>query len=516
MSAVKDSPGRFPLKAQFSGLRQQNLQLFEISSSEGIDWYNRPLLHKPVRVTRVPIPSVPYLNNTTPSLSLFFFFPRDHNTIMALLPTRPYLRGLTILIIFFTLLTGGGLFLHLQTSGASTARLTDLLTGDSYLRRLTLFNTTEINEELGSGLAVENFASLGHRAPPIRPENAPPAGAPPTPLFIGFTRNWPLLQQAVVSYLAAGWPASQIYVVDNTGTMDSNARGLLTLQNPFFMNYTRLQTVLGVNVVTAPTLLSFAQLQNFFLWTAVEKGWTHYWWSHMDSVAVSWEDKTPYQSLHRRVLEDFLSSGMPEHWDWGLKFFRYDRLALVNVAAYKDVGAWDTHIPFYGTDCDFHSRLTMKGWKMPNVEVGMVFDVGATLEDLGMLYPENPEEPLDSERFKTVIRLLDEIDRDKHHARTNRNFWQGMQRGGQSEPFWRDPVVSAFYDPVESAADGNRASRRESVCGLSLAERCSGISGRMAIAKSSKPEGSSKMPGRRNGRTTSLDTLAVDGKEWSL
>jgi hypothetical protein len=43
-----------------------------------------------------------------------------------------------------------------------------------------------------------------------------------TPLFIGFGRNWNQLQQAVVSYITAGWPADQIIIVDNTGVMDSN------------------------------------------------------------------------------------------------------------------------------------------------------------------------------------------------------------------------------------------------------------------------------------------------------
>ncbi len=43
-----------------------------------------------------------------------------------------------------------------------------------------------------------------------------------TPLFIGFTTNWLMLQQAIVSYIAAGWPPSQIYVMENTGVMDSN------------------------------------------------------------------------------------------------------------------------------------------------------------------------------------------------------------------------------------------------------------------------------------------------------
>lgn len=33
-----------------------------------------------------------------------------------------------------------------------------------------------------------------------------------TPLLIGFTRNWPLLQQTITSYITAGWPPSDIFV----------------------------------------------------------------------------------------------------------------------------------------------------------------------------------------------------------------------------------------------------------------------------------------------------------------
>lgn len=89
-----------------------------------------------------------------------------------------------------------------------------------------------------------------------RPPNSLPSGPyhsslNPTgraPLLIGFTRNWPLLLQCVSSYIVAGWPADEIYVVENTGTMDANERGLLGLQNPFFMNRSQLG-MLGVNVV---------------------------------------------------------------------------------------------------------------------------------------------------------------------------------------------------------------------------------------------------------------------------
>jgi hypothetical protein len=103
-----------------------------------------------------------------------------------------------------------------------------------------------------------------------------------TPLFIGFTRNWPLLLQCVTSYIAAGWPPEDIYVVENTGVMFANRERRLGFQNPFFMNHTQL-SMLGVNVlivslhaaceldlanrqIKTPTLFSFAQLQNFYVW----------------------------------------------------------------------------------------------------------------------------------------------------------------------------------------------------------------------------------------------------------
>lgn len=69
-----------------------------------------------------------------------------------------------------------------------------------------------------------------------------------TPLLIGFTRNWPQLLQCVVSYVAAGWPPGDIYVVENTGAMRANTEGRLTLQNPFYLNHTQLG-MLGVNVL---------------------------------------------------------------------------------------------------------------------------------------------------------------------------------------------------------------------------------------------------------------------------
>ena len=99
---------------------------------------------------------------------------------------------------------------------------------------------------------VDNFplAAAAHSAsdfPPMPRWSKPPSPhiAERTPLFIGFTRNWRLLQQVVVSYITAGWPPSDIYVVENTGVLDANKLGQLSLQNPFFLNHTRLE-LLGV------------------------------------------------------------------------------------------------------------------------------------------------------------------------------------------------------------------------------------------------------------------------------
>ena len=69
-----------------------------------------------------------------------------------------------------------------------------------------------------------------------------------TPLFVGFTRSWPQLLQCVASYIAAGWPAEDIFVVENTGVMYANRQGKLGLQNPFYLNHTQLK-MLGVNVI---------------------------------------------------------------------------------------------------------------------------------------------------------------------------------------------------------------------------------------------------------------------------
>ena len=177
-----------------------------------------------------------------------------------------------------------------------------------------------------------------------------------TPLFIGFTRNWRILQQVVVSYIVAGWPPEDIYVVDNSGTMFSNKENRLSLQNPSYLNYERLTEVLRINVITTPTLLTFAQLQNFYLFTALERGWSHFWWSHQDVVAVAMEDDTkqPYKSLYMKAVD--ILRQIKDDDKVAMRWFSYDRLELVRTQSLVDVGGWDTFIPFYMVDCDMHER----------------------------------------------------------------------------------------------------------------------------------------------------------------
>ena len=340
--------------------------------------------------------------------------------------------------------------------------------------------------------------------PPIPPWNAPREGlykeyglsiAPP--LLIGFTRSWPILLQAVVSYITAGWPPSQIYVVENTGVQQANARGQLTLQNPFYLNHDILRRKLGVQVIQTPTLLSFAQLQNFYLSLTYDRNWPYYFWSHMDVLALSFEDgrdgTTPrydqpgYKSLYElclTALNDTLSAvadgGAAARW--GARFFAYDHLALVNPRAYEDVGGWDTLIPYYMTDCDMHTRLAMANWTIEDRHAGIVTDVNTALSDLRALYrdrsvtpafldpnppppppPPPPKEGSEEEKknrkrrrgtkrdgdaeleyWRALQKVADTMFHYKHGDR-GRNTWQQGQKGGFREP---------FYYPAEGIAEG--------------------------------------------------------------
>ncbi|KAK4162987.1 hypothetical protein QBC43DRAFT_290243 [Cladorrhinum sp. PSN259] len=313
------------------------------------------------------------------------------------------------------------------------------------------------------------FPLLSANPPPNKsllraPEhNRPPKKHYPekTPLLVGFTRNWPQLLQCVVSYIAAGWPPEDIYVVENTGTMFSNRENKLSLQNPFYLNHTQL-SMLGVNVLMTPTLLSFAQLQNFYLHTALTRQWPQFFWTHQDLLVFSDESDPPYTLYDRAVgvLQYLLLPSSPK---WAHHFFAYDHLTLVNRDAVLSEGGWDTHIPFYATDCDMYVRLMWAGYWQGETEIGIILDVNTALDDVGALLripgiragflaggdnttdtvaEEDDEIDVTLSQGETWERLVEigkQMEAVKYsEGNTWRNTWQVRQQGGQGEPFYRD------------------------------------------------------------------------------
>ena len=282
-------------------------------------------------------------------------------------------------------------------------------------------------------IIVDNFprAQLAQSAADLPPINARSRskkrpGFDSTPLFIGFTRNWCMLQQCVVAYLNAGWPADQIYVIDNSGTMFSNVHRRLSLQNPFFLNHTRLE-MLGVNIVATPTLLTFSQLQNFYLWTALSRKMPFYFWAHMDTIALSFEGefkdasgnvtREEFRSLYDRAIdmvEDLQNHKTPEGADepWGTIFFHYDWLALVNTKGYDVVGGWDTHIPSYIGDWDFYFRLTESGYWTSEERIADIYDA-EMLDDIEVLYRKKGGPPPSSRRHHEQKLEREEIEAAK-------------------------------------------------------------------------------------------------------
>ncbi|KAK6337589.1 hypothetical protein TWF730_002984 [Orbilia blumenaviensis] len=293
--------------------------------------------------------------------------------------------------------------------------------------------------------------------------------SPITPLFIAFGRNNLMLRQSVLSYIAAGWPRSQIYVIDNSGTMEANLRGLLSESNPFYLNYDLYRGRYGVNIIRTPTLFSFAQLQNFMLSIALSKGWSHYYWSHQDVAVLSDEfRRLQYKPLYENILHSLVSlyptmnstSARKEGTRWGLVWYNFDYLTLVNVAAAADdeggVGAWDTFIPYYHTDCDYYERMRLNGFSILEYRVGDIFDVAnhvedpeyyffgdeglSVLENTGRGRTGNGGGERRSKRYQMLRRELKAMMTEKNQENGNRNTWQTEIDGGKGEPWTYDPI----------------------------------------------------------------------------
>ena len=90
--------------------------------------------------------------------------------------------------------------------------------------------------------------------------------------------------------------------------------------------------------------------------------------AHPDSLAAS-HDHSNFKSIYENCVDALHKATTPDPETGkqdrrAMRFFSYDRLAPANVAAFTEVGGWDTSIPFYMTDCDMHARLEMAGLEL--------------------------------------------------------------------------------------------------------------------------------------------------------
>ncbi|KAF3941462.1 hypothetical protein ABW19_dt0209312 [Dactylella cylindrospora] len=279
---------------------------------------------------------------------------------------------------------------------------------------------------------------------------------PATPLFIPYTRNRFMLQQTVLSFIAAGWPREQIVVLENTGTMDANPRGLLTAENPFYLDYELLRKRYGVSVLRTPTYLSFSQLQNFMISTAMSRRWKWFYWAHQDIAVLSNETQVPFKSFYANTIESLLTLTKTMGKDagkkrWAGRFYNFDWLTLINVDAMVEVGAWDVFIPYYNSDCDWYERARMTGMTIDEERVGLIYDLHQHIKDPeakffgtadGKHRPRSLGAPQpNSSRFQALKQEFEGIMAAKNKPGVERNTWQSEQDGGKGEPWTYDPIA---------------------------------------------------------------------------
>jgi len=266
-------------------------------------------------------------------------------------------------------------------------------------------------------------------------EIPPPRCRPSTPLFIPFTSQFCLLKQTVLSYIAEGWPASQIIVVDNTGKPSSNMPATIPYSDDHsFLNYSLLLQEYGVNIYRSPTKQTFSQTQNLLIQLARAQGWPSFYQSHQDIVVRhrNESDRRQHHAFYQGILQESRERVAAAETKWAITFFHYDWLSHVNVHAASHIGLWDTLIPWYPADCDYYSRLRMKGYQVLDFDAGDVFDVASCLH--------NPEKqlfpPRGSNEDMDLHHELQEMSRSKTKDTHGRNTWQGRNGDGSlSEDF---------------------------------------------------------------------------------
>jgi hypothetical protein len=233
-----------------------------------------------------------------------------------------------------------------------------------------------------------------------------------------------------------------------------------------------------------PTLLTFSQLQNFYLWTALERRHPYFFWTHQDLLVFSHENRTGAGSLYTNAMRTLRAltatttrspyRKQPPPQKWAHHFFAYDHLTLVNRDAVLSIGGWDTHIPFYASDCDTYLRLKWAGFAQRQSDIGLILDVSSVMADVGALLRirgirarlPGEEEVSDYdglerdkdyvESWQGLVDLGMRMQRMKYAGgNAGRNTWQAKQRGGQGEPFYRD--ADGFETGVRMWIDAGRS-----------------------------------------------------------
>lgn len=206
--------------------------------------------------------------------------------------------------------------------------------------------------------------------------------------------------------------------------MDANNLGRLSKQNTFFLDYEYIHS-LGVSILQTPTLLSFAQLQNFYIRTAIGHDWPYFFWSHMDVVVLGDEDEIPFKPFYQGVLD--VVEEVRNQNDWALKWFSYDALTMVNPEAWRGIGAWDNFIPYYHADCDMYSRMVLAGFNRQTADVhaGTVFDLAETVDNFSAhVFPSSAEGQPNSPRYRELRKILESLEKKKKEDKGGRNTWQ--------------------------------------------------------------------------------------------
>lgn len=263
----------------------------------------------------------------------------------------------------------------------------------------------------------------------IAEDKKAPLCRPPTPLFVTFASNACLLEQTVLSYIAEGWPPTQIVVVDNSGMSRQNFEGRLTISNHAFLNYTLLLNSYGVNVYRSPVRNTFAQLQNMLLELARESRWKDFYTSHQDVIVRSATGSPFFHQILEEQKQARHSVNGPEKW--AFYFFHYDWLAHVNVDATYDIGPWDVLIPWYPADCDYYTRTRMKGFSILDYYAGDFYDVASCLPDADRFLFS----PTNSSDYFQAQEALKIMAGSKEANKAGRNTWQGRQLTRISEDF---------------------------------------------------------------------------------